>query len=115
MNDLPASYKTSPGQNPHSYFRNLCIEYKKILKTSKDINLLQNEMDKLINASKELKWREDLKKPLNQEAGEKAIAKVWHEFQRYIETLTSSSNANFQDLLTSLDEIERMVANFDVT
>lgn len=115
MKDLPSSFKVPPGQDPHSYFKNLCIEFKKLLKESKDTDLLQNEMVKLINASKDLQWNEDHKKPLKWEAGEKAISKVWDEFKIYINQLSSEKeDYNYQDLLDAIEEIQRMIDNFDV-
>lgn len=115
MNNLPSSFAMRPGQDPHNYFRNLCIEFKKLLKDSDDIDLLQDEMLILINASKEMKWNEDHKKPLKQEVGEKAMAKLWHEFQRYIDGLEKSpAKANRQDLLDAFNEVERLLKNFDI-
>jgi hypothetical protein len=115
MNKLPSNFTMQPGQDPHSYFRNLCIEFKKLIKESDDVNLLQNEMETLINASKDMKWNEDHKKPLKQEAGEKAISKLCNEFRRYVDNLRkSSSKANYQDLLAAFSEIERMLNNFDI-
>jgi len=115
MSKLPSGFAMKPGQDPHNYFRNLCIEFKKLINQTVDIDMLQDEMDKLINAGKEMKWNENHKLPLKQESGEKAMSKVWHEFQRYVEALQkSSSKANRQDLLDALGEIERMLKNFDV-
>lgn len=115
MNNLPSSFTTRPGQDPHSYFRNLCIEFKKLLKDSKDIDLLQDEMSVIINASKDMKWNENHKKPLKQEVGEKAMAKLWHEFRRYIDALEKSpSKVNHQDLLDAFAEVERLLRNFDI-
>ena len=114
MSKLPSSFSMRPGQDPHNYFRNLCIEFKKVLKQTDDVELLQQEMEKLMNASKEMKWNEKHNIPLKQETGEKAIAKVWHEFQRYMTALEKSSKVDHQDLLDALDQIEVLLRNFDV-
>lgn len=113
--ELPSSYMIKPGQDPHKYFRNLCIEFIKLLKRSKDVELLQIEMEKLFNASKDLTWKEDHNKPLKQEVGEKALAKVWHEFKVYIGQLISGKEGyNFQDLIDALNEVEVMIKAFEV-
>lgn len=115
MKKLPSNFTMQPGQNPHSYFRNLCIEFIKLLKESDDVDLLQDEMGKLINASKDMKWNEDHNKPLKQEAGEKAISKLFNEFRRYVNNLrNTSSKSNYQDLLDAFSEIERMLNKYDI-
>ena len=46
---------------------------------------------------------------------EKAIGKVWREFNRYLKDLESSnSKAAAQDLLNALSEVERLIDNFKV-
>jgi hypothetical protein len=115
MKDLPSSFSMPPGQESHKYFRNLLIEFKKLLKKSKDIDALQWEMDRILDASKELTWKIDRNKIIKQETGEKAVSKVWHEFKRYLQDLEkSSSKANYQDLFDAIEEIELMLNNFDL-
>ena len=116
MNNLPPSFSMPPGQNPHSYYRNLCIEFKKILNETKDILILQKEMNKLLSASKEMNWKEEKLEIWKKNDGKKAIDKVWYEFKRYIHDLqTSKEKANTQDLLDAIEEIQRQVSNLDIT
>ncbi len=103
------------GQNPHKYFHNLCIEFKKILQKSKDPALLEIEMEKLINASKQMKWKTEKKEIWKKDEGEKVLCKVWNEFSRYMQELKKNpKNAVAKDLMDSLWEVERLLASLKV-
>lgn len=111
MKELPVNFGMSPGQDYHKYFHNLLIEFKKLLKKSKDISELKAEMNSLINASKTLTWKENRKHG----TGEQACSKVWHEFKRYIESLEKKEpKASAQYLIEAIEEIEILLKNFEV-
>lgn len=113
---LPNNFASSPGEELHSYFRNLCLEFKKIVKKSKDIDELQIEMEKFINASRDMNWHHKSTGVYHKEEGEKATGKVWKEFKRYLfELLDHPEDANPQNLLDALAEVERLVEALKVT
>ncbi len=113
---LPDNFSGSPGQDLHSYFRNLCQEFKKVVKASKDIDLLQIEMEKFINASRDMNWHHKPSGVYHKDEGEKATGKVWKEFKRYLfELLDHPKEANPQSLLEALADIEKIIQNLKVT
>lgn len=115
MNALPSSFSMPPGQDPHKYFHNLLIEFKKLLKRSKEIAALQIEMEKLLNASKDMSWKSHRDKTFKKEIGEKACAKVWSEFKRYLAALEKKlPSTNYQDLIDAIEDLETLLENFEV-
>jgi hypothetical protein len=113
---LPANFEGMPGEEPHRYFRNLCIEFKKCIKDSPSIDDLQDKMEDFLNVSKEMNWHNKTSGVYHKEAGDKAVAKVWNEFKRYLFALGSHRGAaNPQDLLDSLSEIERIIRALEVS
>lgn len=107
---LPANFSGAPTEKPHRYFRNVCIEVRKIIKASKNTNELQVEMAKFIDASKQMHWPHKTSSVYRKDDGEKATKKVLAEFIRYIDSLlTKSPTANPQDLLDSLSEVEQLI------
>lgn len=112
---LPANFTTPPGEDPHRYFRNTCIEFKKLLKNTKDIDSLQIEMEKFIGASKQLDWKHKTTGVYHKSEGEKAAEKVWNEFKRYILVLaTNPYRGNPHDLIDALSETERLVESLNL-
>ena len=108
---LPANFEGRPSEEPHRAFRNLCIEFKKLLKDSYNIDELQIKMEEFLNASKEMNWHNKKTGVYHKEEGEKAVGKVWTEFKRYIFGLTSHRNPKVtnQDLIDALSEVERLL------
>lgn len=113
MKDIPTNFGTSPDQEPHKYFRNLCQEFRKLLVSSKDSDQLQFEMTKLINASRDLSWKHKCTQTYKKDVGEKACQKVWHEFSRFMKGFESNPN-NLQDLLDAIMELERLLKDYEV-
>lgn len=100
---LPSNYSGSHGEQPHHFFKNVCISFKKTIAASKNANELQSEMERFIDSAKQMNWK-------NTEKPEKATSKVFTEFKRYIEMLESSpKTANPQDLTESIDEVMRLL------
>jgi len=113
---LPANFSGKPGEEPHRYFRNSLLEFKKVVKTSKDIDQLQIEMERFLNASKQLDWHHKNPQAYRKDEAEKATGKVWTEFKRYIMGLQSKSQkVSPQDLIDALSKVEQMVLNMKVT
>ena len=102
---LPANFSGYPHEELHRYFRNLCHEFKKTIKSSKNSIELQQCMDQFIDASKQLDWHQHNTGVYHKEQGEKAANKVWDEFKRYVLNL---DKANPQDLLDAIGEVERL-------
>ena len=108
--EVPVNFSTSPGQSPHKYFFNLCLQFKKKLKSIKDVDVLEDEMQSLINASKELKWIEPKHHVYKKNEGEKILDKIFSEFKRYSKDLRDNSKkANPQDLTYALDELQDLI------
>lgn len=109
---LPAPYTGRPGEEPHHYYRNLCLHFIKLIKTTQDIPLLEEEMERLIDASHQMRWPREKSTVYHVDEGEKALQRVYREFKRYIETLkTHPENAHKQDLLDALVILEQMIAS----
>ena len=112
---LPSSYSGAPGEEPHHYFRNVCISFKKTLNSSKNIIELQTEMDRFINAAKQMHWHQKNEEIWRKDEGEKAANKVFDEFRRYVKDLESSpEKAVVQDLLDAISNIERLIGNLKI-
>jgi hypothetical protein len=109
--NVPYNFSSPTGQEPRHYFRNLCFEFKKTINKTKDSNTLEIEMENIINACKDLKWKEPKNKDVWKKAeGEKALLKLFAEFKRYVKELKeNSSNANNKYLLDALDEIIKLI------
>ena len=108
--ELSSSFSKNPGQDPHSYFRNICIEFRKVINSSKNIDELQQIMNDFINASRQMIWKREKHQTYKKDEYEKAADKVFSEFTRYIEDLEQNPKSVIsQDLLDALNEIERLI------
>lgn len=107
---LPTNFSSPPSEEPHRYFRNLCIEFRKLVLHSKDSLTLQQEMEKFLNASKEMTWERHNTGVYHKDEGEKAAQKVWVEFKRYIDNHLNSS----QDLLEAISAVEQLINSLKV-
>ena len=114
---LPSNFSTPPGEEPHRYFRNICLDFIKKIKSSKDIDELQVEMERFLSASKEMDWHHKNTGVYHKDEGNKAVWKVWTEFKRYVMDLSSSNPhpGNPEDLLMAVQEVQRLVDSFKVT
>jgi hypothetical protein len=113
---LPANFSEQPAEDPHKYFRNILIQFRKTIKSSKDADLLQDQMAQFIDASRQMNWHHKQSGVYHKDQGEKAADKVWTEFKRYAQDLQMHPHqANPQDLLEALGEIERLVNSLKVT
>lgn len=113
---LPANYGSAPGEDLHRYLRNGCIEFRKLIKQTRDITELQQAMQTLIDAGKQMNWHQKNDGVYHKGEGEKTFDKVFNEFKRYIGALqTKPSSADPADLLTALDVMEQFVKSYKVT
>lgn len=113
---LPSSFSSNPNQDPHKYFKNLLIDFKKEIKGAVDTDALQEKMSTVINASKELLYKDNHQKAIfHKPETKKAIEKIWTEFDRYILTIQKEpSKANAQDLLDAIAIVETHISENDI-
>ncbi len=97
---LPANFSTNFGEEADTYFRHVCVEFKRIVKETKNIDDLQEVMERFIGASKQ-----------NKEAIQQALSKVWSAFKKYVYALMENAEeANAGYLLGALTEAEALIS-----
>ncbi len=107
---LPANFAGNPGEELHHYFRNVCIEFKKILKSTRDQKLLGEQIDRFKDACKQMNWHHKNTGVYHKNPGDKAATRVADEYNRYVIALAKTpQTANPQDLLDAISEIEGLV------
>lgn len=116
MANLPSSFSSLPDQNHHKYFKNLLTDFKKEIQGALDIDALQEKMQELINAAKEMKYLNNNQKGIyHLPPASKALSKLWKEFDRYIFTAQKiPGNANPQDLLDAIAIVESLLVENDI-
>ena len=103
---LPSSFSEPPGEDNHHYFRNVLLEFKKLIHQSQNIDELEMQMERIINASRDISWNEHSKENIKKTESEKILDKLYEEFKRYIEELQKDLNqANIEDLAVTLQEV----------
>lgn len=114
--ELPSNFESSPAQEPHRAFRNTCIEFRKTLKSSKNLNELKLQMEKFIDESKQLNWHTKSTGVYHKDEGRKLTEKVLSEFQRYMKDLDPYLNrADPSAVIEALTLLEQYVQTFKVT
>lgn len=109
---LPANFSGMPQLELHPHFRKVCLEFKKCLKHSKDIAKLDQELDRFLNVSNEIKWPHKNSDVYHVDEGIKAISKVVKEYQRYKKSIQENSEkAIAQDVIEALQEVEALSRN----
>jgi hypothetical protein len=106
---LPPSYVGALNEEQHHFYRNVCVDLKKAIKSSQDCNLLREKMDRFLNASREVAWPHHTSETYRKDQAEKAMQKVANEFKRYVTDLENGTGANPQNLLEALSRIEGMI------
>lgn len=116
MVDLPSSFSSMPDQDPHKYFKNLLLDFKKEIEGAVDIEVLQEKMQGIINASKEMKYHDNHPKSVyHKPATTKALSRIWKEFDRYIYTAQNNPDqANSQSLLDAIAIVESLLFENDI-
>jgi hypothetical protein len=113
---LPANFSGQPREELHRIFRNTCIEFKKLIKSSKNIPELEQEMLKFIGECKAMDWHTHNTAVYHKDEGKKLAEKILAEFKRYKNDLEPLLNkADPADLLNALDAMEQYVKNYKVT
>lgn len=107
---LPSNFSSAPKEEIHHHFRNVCIEFRKTVSSSKNIDKLEEQMDRFNNVSREITWPRTQSDVYHKEEGDKAIQKVMSEYQRYAKNLKGNSNsADSKDLIKALNDLEQLV------
>ncbi len=94
-----------PGESLHKYYLNLCYDFKKKIETTRDPSELEERMVTLINASRDLDWRETKHSKYKKPEAEKIFNHFINELARYTTNLREGHKTETQDLLDSLDEL----------
>jgi hypothetical protein len=109
------SFSGLPAEEQHRYYRNLCIDLKKTIKSTKDIEILQEKMQSFVNASHEVEWPHHTTSVYHKDEAEKAVQKVVSEFRRYVQDLKQNSEqAQPEDLITSITLVESLLERLKV-
>ncbi len=93
-----------PEESNTRRLRNCLIEFKKMLKNSKDFEGLSEQMEHFINISRKVIWPHHTSSTFCKDAAEKAVEQVIAKFQRY----TQDPSAQ-QDLLDAISEVETFI------
>jgi hypothetical protein len=106
---LPANFTGGPQETLNHHCRNVGLEFKKTIKSSKDASELKMELERYINVINNLDWHEKNSNVYRKKESEKAINKINKEFERYIKDLESDQQkANPQNLLDAIAEMEQL-------
>lgn len=112
---LPPSFSGLPVEEQCHYYRNVCLEFEKAIKANKDIAVLQQEMERFLNASREVQWPHHTDGVYHKDVIEKAVQKVVTEFQRFIHTKeTEPKKAQHEDLLNALQLLKGQIDQLKV-
>lgn len=103
---LPANFSGMPQEQLHHHFRNVCLEFKKTVKSTKEINVLDEQLERFINVCKHMNWPQKNTDVYRKNGIEKAANRVITEYRRYIQALQSDEHAINQDLLEAISEVE---------
>ncbi len=113
--ELPANFESPPGQELHRVFRNTCIEFRKILKDSKNINELNQQMEKFIGESRQMHWNTKNTAVQHKDEGKKLTDKILTEFKRYMTDLEPYLNrADPAPVIEALKMMEKFINDYKV-
>lgn len=116
MNELPSSFSSNPDINPRKYFKNLLISFKKEIDKSDNLNTLQDQMQAILNAAKDLNYKDhENTSKYHKEESEKTLKKLFSEFDRYFTSLSKKEKTNPQDLLDSIKMVEVLIEEGDIS
>lgn len=106
---LPANFSGVPQEQLHHHFRNVCLDFKKTLKTSKDVIEIQMQLDKFYNLCRHMDWHEKNSDVFHKNSAEKAINKVMRDCGRYIQELEGEqSSISAQDIINDITTVENL-------
>jgi hypothetical protein len=96
------------------HFRNTCIEIKKNLRNTKDVNKLQDNLERFVTACHHVHWPHETSSVFHVEENERLTQKFIAEFERYINDLAANRPANPQNTLDALDNVETVIDQLKV-
>lgn len=107
---LPPSFSGTPDEEQSHYYRNVCLEFEKVIKSDASLDRLHQEMERFLNASKEVHWPHHTDDKYHKDVVEKAVSKVVAEFRRYVKMKESEpEKAQNEDLLRALKLVQAQV------
>lgn len=107
---IPANFSGMPQEQLHHHFRNVCLEFKKVVKSSKDVEELELQMDRFMNVFKGMDWPHKNSDVLRKNPQDKVLNRLITEYKRYLEDLrTNAEKALPQDLINALSEAEGLL------
>lgn len=107
---LPANFASCPQKELHHHCRNVAVEFKKTVKSSKDVPELKMELERYLNIIRHLDCHEKTSSVYHKNENEKAINRLTKEFNRYATDLESNQKqANPQSLLDAITEMEQLI------
>ncbi|MBN1914647.1 MAG: hypothetical protein JW769_02010 [Parachlamydiales bacterium] len=107
--DMPISFAKNPGQSPHKYLLNLLKQFHKKILRSSDAEELNQEMEAIINASRDIPWKEKNGAIHKKSGPKKTFDKLFNEFKRYSLSLEAKEFISNQDLLDILEETIHLI------
>lgn len=108
---LPANFAGCPKEEIHHLCRKAASDLKKILKTSKDTTELRMEMERYMSLIKNLDWHRKPSDVYRKDDAEKSAQRMVKEFDRYVTDLQSNKDANSQDVINSIQIMEKLIDN----
>lgn len=113
---LPDNFGHPPGEERHRAFRNTLIQFKKIIRSSKNVDEIEQEMQNFIDECRQMDWHAKTSEVYHKDEGEKLANKIYAELERYVMALRQKSHdAQSSDLMNALDLMEQYVKSFKVT
>lgn len=106
---LPANFSGAPQEQIHHHFRNVCLNFKKTLKTSRDMTEIQMQLNSFYNLCRHMDWNEKNSDVFHKNSAEKAINKVIKDCERYLQGLENEQGPiTAQDVINDLNEVENL-------
>lgn len=107
---IKPSFSGFPEESSIRNFRNTLLELKKTIQSSHNITELKMQMEHFINANRSVTWPHKSQAAFRKDEGEKAVAKVVTEFERYLKDLKHHQPKNsYQNLLDAILMVESMI------
>lgn len=99
-----------PEEDSYRRYRNIVLQFKKTIQSSKNFEELRREMEHFLNANRQVVWPHHTSGVFRKDEAEKAVDKVLKEYERYVGALKKHMpNTNPQDLLNALAIVESML------
>lgn len=106
---LPTSFAGMPTVDLANHFRNVCIEFKKTIRSSQDLEQLEISKEHFRGLSKEMSWPANNSEVYHKNVGEKAVNKVLNAYKRYIEGIKHHKVISSGYLIDAISDVERLI------